>query len=227
MEPGSLQERYSKTAERVRELNVAESAQDHMARIVAEAAPAHPDLAVALSGKMAQTYQYLHGKLPKSSTDIGTTLTPLAIKERVSPADMRSFLAAADGALDPMGVIDSLAQGQPPAREALDAMKVVYPQLYQQLRGQVAEELSQSPKELPTKRRVMVSITFDLVGDSSLEPARFAGLQEAAKTLSVQDAAKDQAAVKPLEAKPGNPGVSKLGKSMTPPMDAAFAGDTT
>lgn len=226
MEPTSLQDRYTKTANRVRELSVAENAQDHMSRVVAESAPAHPELATALSGKMLQTYQYLGSKLPPSTAEVGTTLTPHAVKERVSPVAMRSFLSAADGALDPMGVIRSLAKGEPPAREAIDAMKVVYPKLFQQLRTQVADEVSQRQEELPYKRRVMLSMTFDFVGDSSLEPARLAGLQQAAKTLSVQDAAQDAAAIKPLQAKSGNPGVSKLGKSLTPPMDAAFAGVT-
>lgn len=221
MEPASLSERYQKTAARVRELSVAENAQQHMSTVLAESFHVQPEVSGALSMKLLGVYQHLAQKLPPSSTEIGTTLTPLAIKERVSPADQRAFLEATRGALDPMSIVDDLAKGLPPSREAVASMKEIYPKLFEQLRGAVADEVSQRAEELPYKRRVMLSMTFDFTGDSSLEPARMAGLQEVAQSLSFQEAAQDAAAIKP---RLGDPGVSKLGKSLTTPMDSALGG---
>lgn len=218
----NLRETYDRTASRVRELAVPQTAQAHISGLIPTVTAQYPQVGASVSTKLLQIYQQLQAKLPASHTDLGTTLTPLAVKERVPPLAMRSFLSSVRGALEPEKVITELGHGVID-REAIASLKDAHPKTFLQLRQKVADFVQQRQDELPYKRRMMLSMTFGFVGDSSLEPQRMAGLQEAAQALSFQEAAQDAQAIKP---KAGNPGVSKLGKSLTPPMDAAFAGET-
>lgn len=216
----NLRETYERTANRVRELAVPQAAMSHVSSLMPEVSAQYPMVGSAVSTKLLSIYQQLAAKIPASRTDVGTTLTPLAIKERVTPTAMRSFLANVRGAIEPEKVITELEHGIVD-REAVEALKVAHPRTFQQLREKVADYVQHNEAELPYKRRVMLSMTFDFVGDSSLEPQRMAASQQVAQSLSFQEAAQDAAMVKP---KSGSPGVSKLGKSMTTPMDSAISG---
>jgi hypothetical protein len=90
-----------------------------------------------------------------------------------------------------------------------------------QLRNKVADYVEQNEEQLPFKRRIMLSRTFDFVGDSSLEPQRMASLQQAAQEVSAGVGDQPQGMPPP---KRGNPGVSKLGSSFATPADSAFGG---
>lgn len=216
----NLRETYERTANRVRELARPQVAMQHVSSLLPEVAAQYPLVGSAVSTKLLAIYQQLAAKLPPSRVDTGTTLTPLAIRERVAPAAMRAFLANVRGTLEPERVIQELEHGAVD-REAIEALKIAHPKTFMQLRSKVADYVEQNEEELPYKRRVMLSMTFDFVGDSSLEPQRLAGLQETAQALSNQEAAQDAAMVKP---KTGDPGVSKIGKTMTTPMDSALSG---
>jgi hypothetical protein len=216
----NLRESYERASTRVRELATPQIAASHIEKLIPEVAAQYPHVGSAVSTKLLQIYQQLSGKLPQSQPDIGATLTPLAVKQRVSPTKMRSFMSSVAGALEPQRVISDLGRGIID-REAIDAMKTAHPKIFQQLRTRVADEVSKRETELPFKRRVLLSMVFDFVGDSSLDPARMAGLQETARKLTDLDKAIDAQAVKP---KQGNPGVSRLGKSMALPGQSAISG---
>lgn len=220
IEGKSLAERYQQTAEKVRELATPALAHAHVSNLIPEVAAQYPDVGGAVSRKLLAIYQQLSAALPKSHVDTGTTLTPLAVKERVSPVAMRRFLSTVSGTLEPEKVISDLGRGVID-REAIEAMKVAHPETFMQLRQKVADFVQERQDELPYKRRVMLSMTFDFVGDSSLSPERMAGLQQTAQALTVQDQAQQNAMVKP---KSGG-GASKTGESMMTPHDSIFSGD--
>lgn len=220
LEGKNLAERYQQAAERVRELGTPAIANTHMAALMPEVAAQYPDVGGAVSRKLLGIYQQLSAALPKSHVETGTTLTPLAVRERVSPFQMRKFLSTVAGTLEPERVIADLGRGVID-REAIEAMKVAHPQTFMQLRQKVADFVQERQDELPYKRRVMLSMAFDFVGDSSLSPERMAGLQQTAQALTVQDQAQQNAMVKP---KSGG-GSSKAGESMMTPHDSIFAGD--
>jgi hypothetical protein len=218
----NLRDSYQRAAERVRELSTPQVAQSHISSLIPEVAARYPQLGMTVSNKLLQIYSELKAKLPQNHVETGTTLTPLAIKERIPPAQMRDFLSSVKGALTPEKVLAELGRGVVD-RPALEMLKAMHPQTFQQLRQRVAEVVEQRQDELPTRRRVMLSMVFDFVGDSSVEPQRLTGLQKTAVDLTNQETLQDAAAVKP---KQGNPGKSKLGKALTLPSQAAFAGET-
>jgi hypothetical protein len=216
-----LRDSYQKTSERIRELARPQMAASHVSGLLPEVAAQYPRVGSAVSAKLLSIYQQLAAKLPQSHVDTGETLTPLAIQRRTSPQAMRSFMSAVKGALEPEEVIAELGNGIID-REAIEALKMAHPETFTQLRNKVADFVEQNEDELPFKRRVMLSLTFDFAGDSSLEPARMAGLQQAAQSISSGAGEQPQGAPPP---KRGRPGVSRLGKSFATPADSAFGGN--
>jgi len=215
-----LRDSYQKTSERIRELARPQMAAAHVSGLLPEVAAQYPRVGSAVSAKLLGIYQQLAAKLPAHHVDTGETLTPLAIQRRVTPQAMRSFMASVRGALEPESVINDLARGVVD-RDAVAALKEAHPETFQQLRTKVADYVEQNEEQLPFKRRVMLSMTFDFVGDSSLEPQRLAGLQEVARAVSAGAGEGPQGGPPP---KRGNPGVSKLGSSFATPGDTAFGG---
>jgi len=218
----SIAEQYERTAERVRELAQPAFAQQHISNLIPDVTAQYPNVGLAVSQKLLGIYQALAAKIPQTHADTGATLTPLAIKTRVSPLQQREFLNAAMGALQPEKVIADLGRGVV-NRQAIEMLKTVHPLTFKQLRTQVADVVQHRTKAIPYQRRIMLSTVFDFVGDSSLEPTRFTALQQMTKAMTIQDAAKDAQAAKPTSGSGGgSPG--KLTEGMQLPAQAA-AGD--
>lgn len=216
----NLRETYERAAGRVRELAVPQAASAHIASLVPEVAAQYPLAGAAISTKLLQIYQQLAARLPQSHVDTGTTLTPLAIQERVPPAAMRKFLSQVSGALEPEKVISDLGRGVID-RDALEVLKAVHPRTFQQLRTKVADYVQENQEALPYKRRVMLSMVFDFNGDSSLEPARMAGLQQVAQSLSLQE---QQTEAKMMQPQKSGARKTTLGKTLSTPSESALSG---
>lgn len=174
---GSLQERYEKTAQRVKELAEPSDAHAVVTGLTTHVTDQYPELGASAGQKLLQVYQHLKEQLPVSSSDPRKSITPLAIKERVSPLQMRDFLATVRGATNPKSVIADLARGKLD-RKALDSFKTVYPKTFGKLREKVAETVGSRDTELPYRRRVFLSMAFDFTGDQTLEPQTLQGIQQ-------------------------------------------------
>jgi hypothetical protein len=212
-----LRAEYQKASERVRELTRPELAQQHVAGLIPEVNAHYPDVGSAVSSQLLSIYQHLSQRLPPSNVSTGDTLTPLAIKDRASVTDMKKFMSNVQGALHPESVIKNLASGKID-RDALDSMKIVYPQMFQQLRTKVSDYVGAREDSLPYTRRVFLSMAFDFVGDSSLDPQRLLDLQN-----TIQQAQTGQTPGAPgAKPKTARPGPSKLGKSFSTPSASAF-----
>jgi len=218
----SLSESYQKASERVRELARPQVAAAHVSSLLPEVAAQYPHVGSAVSQKLLGIYQQLAAKLPPAHVDTGETLTPLAIRSRIAPQAMRSFMSSVKGALEPEEVIAELAHGIVD-RDAVAALKMAHPETFQQLRTKVADFVEQNEDELPFKRRIMLSQTFEFIGDSSLEPARLRGLQKTAQEVAAGVGEQPQGAPPPRR---GNPGKSKLGSSFKTPAESAFGGQS-
>jgi hypothetical protein len=221
MQSEGLRDSYQKTSDRIRELARPEMAAQHVSALLPEVSAQYPRVGSAVSAKLLGIYQQLAARLPSSPVDVGETLTPLAIRQRVTPMAMRKFMSEVRGALEPESVIADLGDGIVD-RDAIAVLKEAHPETFQQLRTKVADYVEQNEEELPYKRRVMLSLTFDFTGDSSLEPARMAGLQQAAQAVSAGADMPPEGMPKPKRADPGK---SKLGSSFSTPSDSAFGGE--
>jgi len=218
---GGLRQQYERVSERVRELSNPAVAQTHLAEMMPEVAAQYPNVGAAVSQKLLAIFQQLDAARPKPVTDVGQTLTPLAIRERVTVPEMQKFVSTAKGMLEPEAVIAALGRGVVD-RVAVEAFKVAHPKMFQQLREKVADNVQERPEAVPFKRRVMLSMVFDFVGDSSLEPARMAGLQQVAQSLSLQE---QQESAKMSQPRPSGSGrKSTLASTLASATDSAFGG---
>jgi hypothetical protein len=221
----SLSESYERTAARVRELAQPAIAQQHLSATTQEMAAHYPDVGAAVSRKLLTIYQQLSANLPPSHVDTGSTLTPLAIKQRVSPFAQQQFMSSVKGALQPTAVIADLGRGVID-REAIESLKQAHPLMFQQLRQSVATAIQTRPEEVSYRQRVMLSMVFDFVGDSSMEPQALGQIQQVAQSLSTADAMKDAQMMQPTGPKKGSGGKDKTATSFELPSQAAISGGT-
>ena len=225
MDSKDLKEQYDKTTERIRDLNRqgSDTAMNHVSSLIPEVTAHYPHVGTAVSGKLMSIFTHLGQSLPPSNTSTGDTLTPLAIKDRASVPEMRKFMSKVQGALHPEAVIKDLAAGKLD-RDALDSMKIVYPQMFTQLRNAAITFTAERHDEMPYRKRLYMSLAFDFTGDSSLDPTRLQGLQQAASgAQSIDKSASSEGGSRPKTARPKT---SKLGSSFALPSATAFGKPT-
>jgi len=124
--------------------------------------------------------EYLASKAP---TPIGgNPLVPRADPGRVDPAQRDRWLRAARAVDEPMSVLDDLRAGRV-TREAVDAVKAVYPRLYGQITGRVMAELAQRDRPLTYAQAAQLSVLLGVPADVSQSPAYIAAVQATAQAM--------------------------------------------
>lgn len=120
--------------------------------------------------------QFLLSKLPKSATQ--DTIGTMFAKRKFEPSDFQlaKFEKYLNAVENPRSILDDLESGTL-TREAAEAVKAVYPNLFQTIQTQVVEKLQDSEKAIPYAKRVQLGILLDLPSDSSLLPKNIALLQ--------------------------------------------------
>lgn len=178
VEAGSLSERYRRAADAVRTM----AADPKAAVAVSSAVTAHyaetyPDLAGSVQGQVLGDVQYLASRLPPQMTRADASLTPTVVTPRAPASQMRKFLAAVDALDSPASVVEALARGKMPPRDAVEALKERRPQLFNDLRTKVVLACLKRDRELDYQRRILLSLVFDFRGDKSLQPQYMATVQ--------------------------------------------------
>jgi hypothetical protein len=137
---------------------------------------AMPDVATHVVATGARAAGYLADTLPPGSIEPGTMgAPPTRPSERVSQELQRRWLARVEVVDDPLLALDAIAGGVV-TDEHVDALRTVYPALYQSLTSRVVDEVA-GGEPLPYASRVTLSIAFGLPADRSLEPAAIAAAQ--------------------------------------------------
>ena len=110
---------------------------------------------------------FLHDKAPKNPR-MGSMFDKNR-ETNYQPSDMEiakwaKYIKAAD---DPMSVIDDINESRV-THEAVETMRTLYPEMYQQIQVQMIESIPQMREDLPYKERLQLSIFFQVPVDSSL-----------------------------------------------------------
>ncbi len=118
----------------------------------------------------SRAIDYLMGKMPESGPN-PRSLTPLTSSIAPSKVEIAQFADAWNAVSDPLSVIDGLKTGtlRP---EQIDAVKAVYPQMFQWMQQQTLEQLREldlKGQEVPVRSRMMLDTMLDLNGAG--EPA--------------------------------------------------------
>ena len=95
---------------------------------------------------------------------------------RPAPADVERFARRVQAANHPIGVLDDVGRGIVTA-EAVEALREVYPRLYEEARTRLLMKAPTVREALPHQLVVRMSVLFDVPLISSMEPERIAEIQ--------------------------------------------------
>jgi hypothetical protein len=153
--------------------------QQYAASRVEGFAQQYPDLAVSAQRLIADDLQHLAQTAPAGFTRHAAQFTPMSkeARERLySHPDVRKWMERAEALEDPSSVVNAILEGRVPY-DAIETLKLRRPQIWQELRENVAREIAQQPDAVPFRRRVMLGTALEFPADYSMLPDVAAGLQ--------------------------------------------------
>lgn len=118
---------------------------------------------------------FLASKLPPSRLD-QFSLQPHLQRPRASDAEISQFMRFAHAVDNPLIVLREAKSGTL-TRDHVEAVKTVYPRLYEEMRGEVMRSLVESKSPLPYSRRIQLGILLDLPTDKTLSPEFLTAIQ--------------------------------------------------
>lgn len=136
-----------------------------------------PKVAQALSMKATQAIVFLAEKAPKNPIQTN----PLIKKKWVPPAsEIDRFSRYVEVVENPKAVLDHLSN-HTLTREHVEAVKTVYPQLYQDIQEQIVDTMvsqQESDNQMSYRDRIQLGILFDVPTDATIDP-QFIGRMQA------------------------------------------------
>lgn len=167
-----------------------------------------PELKQAVAATVQRGADFLTSKLPRRPEPPAGLPPHLAAKTQPSPDEVSRFLRYAKAVDDPLTVLDDAKKGKL-SREAVEAVKAVYPSVYAALQSQVGEAMLARKKAPSWSERVQLATLLGLPTDANLEPDSirlFQKLQQQAPAPNAPPA--PQPAPKPLAAPMRPPALS-------------------
>lgn len=127
---------------------------------------------------------FLDSKLPRKTENINPF-----IKKSYPSSDQEiyKFKKYVQAVQDPMSVLKDLNNGNL-SREGIEAVRYVYPIIYQEMQSSVYEALEKAGGETSYKQRLQLGILMDMPTDLALEPQAIQGLQALYKEAQVSQA---------------------------------------
>lgn len=132
-------------------------------------AGARPEVRQAVAATVQRGVDFLASKMPRRPPAPAGLPAHLQREQTVSPSEASTWLRYARAVDNPLGVLEDARRGVL-SREAIEAVKTVYPDIYGALRSQVQEALLERQKPLAWKERVQLSLLLGLPTDPNLEP---------------------------------------------------------
>lgn len=175
--PRDRREAYKQRFEELQRMAASPAAlQKRLSRNLAPIQGAAPNTAAHLGVQAQSAASYLHEHAPK----------PPPPSNRFRPEDPQDWVPS-DAEIDafenrlrvvenPLSVLEDLERGTL-SFEAVDALKTVYPRLYDRMVVEISQQIPAMDQDLGYDDKVQLSMLFDLAIDPSLEPQAVAALQ--------------------------------------------------
>jgi hypothetical protein len=156
---------------------------------LADAAPKHHGAAASTLGRMVS---FLAMQAPKGQASL-SLLPDSNAPNRYSDSGVHAYEAASTAAKDPVAALNQATTGSM-NREAITALKFVYPDIYKQLRTDVMQRLMTLQEKgdlelMPYERRLLLGTLLEITADSTLDSSFIRALQ----ATKLPAAPKDQA----------------------------------
>ncbi len=120
-----------------------------------------PKTAAAVADTVVRGNSYLFSKLPPPRIDVNSLTPHLQEEMRISPTELSKFARAAKAVDDPVSVLESAKRGIL-TRDEVDAVKTVYPKLYERMRSEVYAHVINAQSEIPYKTEVQLGTLLDI-----------------------------------------------------------------
>lgn len=179
--------------------------QERLIKATAKVSAHAPGVGQYMSTTLVRAATFLQSKLPKDPS--GAFAYPWERPHEPSNLEVAKFERYVQAVESPMSVLDEAQKGTL-TREHVEALKTVYPVLYNHIRSQVFDQLSEKGPNLKVSynKKVMLANLLELPLDQSLTPGFINDMQDTFKVQSQLQ--QQQAAIAPTMS-----GVSKIQKS--------------
>jgi hypothetical protein len=168
-------EAFAELSERLSELN---SNPDRLAIIAGEQTEGFeevaPEMTQAYQMKLLNGVQYLYQSMPKSKAGAN----PFK-KQKYQPSDLElaKFERKAQIVLDPFSALSELEKGTL-TRDHVEALKTVYPKMYEILVSRITQYAAENESEIPYAARNRLSLLLGVPLDESVNPGSVQNLQK-------------------------------------------------
>lgn len=177
VKPRKASDSMEKAEAAVRTAGDPEAAISATAERLADVGADAPGLASEMQATTQRAQAFLAEKAPRRPTspmgDIPALRTPWKPPD-VELAQWDAYLRAVE---DPASVLEDAAGGRL-THEAVEALAAVYPDLLDDLRGRVLEQLSSHPSLLDYQQRLSLGMLLGMDLDESMTPAAIASIQD-------------------------------------------------
>lgn len=148
-----------------------------------ELARAAPRLHGVVAARAARAVSFLQGVRPRGTA---TGMFPGVRQHAPSHAEMDRFMRYANAVDRPESVVSDLQHGRA-TREAIEALRAVYPSLYQRLVREVTQQLASDEGEPPSyQHRLQLGLLLGAPVDPTMTPAFVSMLQSASTPQAPQ-----------------------------------------
>jgi hypothetical protein len=120
--------------------------------------------------------QFLASKMPPNRRDAFTLQPQLQPPTRASDTEIAQHMRYQEALDNPSILLEQAHKGSL-TPDHVEAVKAVYPKLYDHMRNQIMQELVTSKSELPYGRRIQLGILLDLPTDQTLAPDFVSAIQ--------------------------------------------------
>lgn len=137
---------------------------------------AAPKTAGAATSIAINGLNFLASKLPMSRQDPYSLTPQFQTGTKASDSEIAQHMRYIEALDNPAGLLDKAFDGKL-TPEHVEAVREVYPKLYDQMRTQVMQGLVDAKSELPYGRRIQLGILLDLPTDQTLAPDFVSAIQ--------------------------------------------------
>jgi len=133
-----------------------------------------PNTHAMATAVLSSAASFLLHKLPKKT--VSGALPMLTKDYTPTSQEVSKFNRYLQAINDPTSVLDDLEQGKV-SREAIEAIKVVFPNMYQRIQEEVLLQVSENPDKISYDKRLQLGIVLNIPTDAALNPENIAALQ--------------------------------------------------
>jgi hypothetical protein len=194
---GPLKDFATRTAELQRlAANPAELA-DRVASALGPVADTTPSVAAALTATASRAVGFLADRAPRPDDPLAD-IPALKSDWQPSEAERRKFERYVAAVSNPTAIFEDLAHGRV-TKEAVEALQSVYPQMHEQLKASVLDQLSRTPNTLDYRQRLAWGELLGMPLTPSARPERLLALQMSHHAAAPQQPApKGPPPIKPI-----------------------------